>query len=335
MGPAVNFRGQVLRAVVLPTLLSGVLSAVCFGLAVHLHSELDRVVRADRPIARADVTSASPGGREAAPRSDLIAGPSDPLRAHREADARLVSGGPEQAGRLARPRGQGERWGPHAGEAIGLRAGPSGRHRDPAGDAGGEGRMDATRGSIAAFPESEAADRDRRNASILARSWSVLAACSGAAIALAVIIAHSSRRSLRVLLASFQSALDDLRAISDRQERENLNLLSMSMKYYAIFTLDSEGRIASWNAAAERTLGYRADDVLGRQASCLYSPHDVTRDSLHHDLEWATREGWLEDDRWLIRKDGFRFRARVALMTIRDPGGGLCGYTKVVHEIED
>ena len=92
--------------------------------------------------------------------------------------------------------------------------------------------------------------------------------------------------------------------------------MSEAMKYYAIFTLDAEGRISSWNQDSERILGYRPNDVLARNHSCLFEDDDIRRDMPQKSLSWAVQDGRAEDIRWISRKDGFRFRARVAIVAI-------------------
>ena len=158
----------------------------------------------------------------------------------------------------------------------------------------------------------------------------VLPGCSGGVTALVAILACSSGRRMLRLSATF----DDLQTLSDRQDRERLGLLAEAMHYYAIFTLDAEGRISSWNLDAERILGYRPDDVLNRSVACLYSDEEVRRDVPQKNLSWATGDGRVEDVRWIRRKDGFRFEARVAIVAIRDADAALCGFTYVIHEVE-
>lgn len=336
-----DFRRQIFWAVALPPALFLILWAIYFGLVVGLLSELNRVVPADRLLDRANATSRLLVDREAALLGYLAEGSPDLLSSYRRATARLgdhldeldrlASGDPARSSQLGRIREQGDLWGHLAGELIGLRAGPSWRDRP----AEGEARLYKLRVSLSEILEAEEIERDRRREATQTRYWTILAACSGVAIALGVILAYSSRRRMVTLCGTFEAALADLQANSDRQERETLRLMSEAMKYYAIFNLDTEGRISTWNGDAERILGYRADDVLARRPSYFYSQDDVKRDVLHRDLEWAAVEGRVEDDRWLTRKDGFRFKARIALGAIRDFEGGLCGYTNVIHEIED
>ena len=306
---------------------------------------MEQVGQSDRLLAQVNATSRTLGDREVALRRYLASGSPEILAAYREANtrlgssfddlAKLTSDNPDQSSRLARLRKKCEIWDRSAGEEIKDRVGPSGRNRPPQKADGSKEQMDEIRESLTAFLAAEEGGRDRRSEATQSLSWTILATCSGVGISLAALLAHASRRNLGKLCHTFETALDDLESRTSLQELENLSLLSEVMKYYAIFSLDSDGRITSWNADAERILGYRAEDVLDRRPSCFYSPEDLRRDVLFRDLEWAALEGRLEDERWLIRKDGFRFKARVALVAIRDASGVLTGYTDVIHEIED
>jgi PAS domain S-box-containing protein len=343
MESAVNFRKWILPAIVVPLLLSCILWAVLLGQGVHLLSELDRVGQSDRLIARVHATSRSLTDRETARLGCRVEGSPDLLRAYREADvrlggdldelARLVSGDPERSGRLARLRGPSGPRSRDAGEVIGLRVGSPGGAREPGGDTEGRRRDDEMRDSLADFLAAEEGLRDRRTDATRSRSWAILSAGTGTAVFLGSILAFSSRRLVRRCGAA-EAERVELQSRFDRQERENLSLLSEAMKYYAIFRLDPEGRIASWNEDAERILGYRAEEVLARRPFRFYTPEDVKTDVFYRELEWAGSEGRVEQERWVIRKGGFRFKARVATVAIREANGDLSGYTFVVHEIE-
>jgi PAS domain S-box-containing protein len=322
MESAVNSRKWILPAIVVPLLLSCILWAVLLGLGVHLLSELDRVGRSDRLIARVHAASRSLTDRETA----RLDGDLDEL-------ARLVSGDPQRSGRLARLRGPDRPWPRDAGELIGLGIESPGGAREPGGDTQDRRRDDAMRDCLADFLAAEEGTRDRRTDATRSRSWAVLSAGTGAAVFLGTILAFSSRRLVR-LCGAAEAARVELESRFDRQERENLSLLSEAMKYYAIFRLDPEGRIASWNEDAERILGYRADEVLARRPFRFYTPEDVKTDVFYRELEWAGSEGRVEQERWVIRKGGFRFKARVATVASREANGDLSGYTFVVHEIE-
>jgi formate hydrogenlyase transcriptional activator len=118
-----------------------------------------------------------------------------------------------------------------------------------------------------------------------------------------------------------------------RQNEERLRLLIEEVKDYAIFMLDPEGRIASWNKGAERIRGYRAEEIIGRHFSCFYTPEDVKAGRPQEVLEEALAEGRVEIEGWRVRKDGSRFWANVVLTALKDKEGRLVGFTKVAHDI--
>ena len=120
-----------------------------------------------------------------------------------------------------------------------------------------------------------------------------------------------------------------------RQCEERFRLLVESVVDHAIFMLDPAGRIVSWNTGAERIKGYRADEVLGRHFSCLYTPEDVERGKPRHDLDLATSTGRFEDECWRMRKDGSRFRANTVITALRDASGALRGFGKVTRDITE
>ena len=175
---------------------------------------------------------------------------------------------------------------------------------------------------------------DRRVVAAQSRGWAILAAATGASLPLGAFLALTSGRRLARLFAAFQAATDDLQARIDRLEVERLGLLSEAMKQYAIFKLDWDGRISSWDEESERLLGYRTGEILGRRPSCFFEADQVTRDALYHDLEWAALQGQVAAERTLVRKDGFRFRAHVTLVANRQPDGTIRDYTNVIHEVE-
>ena len=120
-----------------------------------------------------------------------------------------------------------------------------------------------------------------------------------------------------------------------RECEERFRLLVDSVADHAIFMLDPQGRIISWNAGAERIKGYRADEVLGRHFSCLYVPEDVERGKPRHDLEVATSTGRIEDEGWRMRKDGSRFMANAVITALRDASGALRGFGKVTRDLTE
>jgi PAS domain S-box-containing protein len=121
-----------------------------------------------------------------------------------------------------------------------------------------------------------------------------------------------------------------------RQSEERLRLLVESVKDYAIFMLDGQGRITTWNSGAERITGYRAEDVLGRHFSMFYPAEAVAVHHPQHELEVAEREDRYEEEGWRLRKDGTAFWADVVITAIRDPEtNALRGFAKVTRDLTE
>jgi len=110
-------------------------------------------------------------------------------------------------------------------------------------------------------------------------------------------------------------------------------LLVESVQDYAIFALDRDGRILSWNAGAERFKGYTADEVLGRHFSIFYPRERIAERFPEYELEQATEHGRFEDEGWRIRKDGTRFWANVVITALRDGHHQLLGFAKVTRDL--
>jgi PAS domain S-box-containing protein len=109
-------------------------------------------------------------------------------------------------------------------------------------------------------------------------------------------------------------------------------LLVASVSDYAIYLLDGNGRVASWNAGAERIKGYRAGEVTGRHFSLFYTPEDRAAGKPEAALAAAARDGRFEGAGWRVRKDGSRFWAEVAVTALRDESGALQGFAKVTRD---
>jgi PAS domain S-box-containing protein len=118
-----------------------------------------------------------------------------------------------------------------------------------------------------------------------------------------------------------------------RDSEERFRLIVESTIDYAIFMLDPQGHVASWNAGAERIKGYRADEIIGKHFSTFY-PEDVARSGWpEEELRRATAMGRFEDEGWRIRKDGTRFWANVIITALRGPDGTLRGFAKVTRDV--
>jgi PAS domain S-box-containing protein len=110
-------------------------------------------------------------------------------------------------------------------------------------------------------------------------------------------------------------------------------LLVQAVQDYAIFLLDPEGRIASWNRGAERLKGYAAEEVLGRHVSVLYPEEDRRRGHPDETLQQAAERGRFEEEGWRVRKDGSRFWAHEVITAVHDEAGRLVGFGKVTQDL--
>jgi PAS domain S-box-containing protein len=142
-------------------------------------------------------------------------------------------------------------------------------------------------------------------------------------------------------LAGLQNELDhrsDQLALANRkgaEAAELFRLLIESIRDYAIFMLDVSGRVATWNAGAERLKGYRADEIIGRHFSAFYPETDVRAGKCEMELEGATRDGRYEDEGWRVRKDGTQFWANVIITAVRDRTGTLLGFAKITRDLTE
>jgi diguanylate cyclase (GGDEF)-like protein/PAS domain S-box-containing protein len=117
-----------------------------------------------------------------------------------------------------------------------------------------------------------------------------------------------------------------------RSSEERFRLLVEGVRDYAIFMLDAEGRITSWNAGAQRIKGYRAEEILGKHFSCFYTEEDVERDHPGEELRLAQEQGRYEEEGLRVCKDGSKFWASVLITALRDEEGELRGFSKVVRD---
>ena len=118
-----------------------------------------------------------------------------------------------------------------------------------------------------------------------------------------------------------------------RLSEERFRLMVESVKDYAIFMLDPDGKVATWNAGAERIHGFSPAEILGKHLSTFYEPEGVAAGYPKRELEVATRDGRFEDEGWRLRKDGSRFWASVVLTALYDPRGELLGFAKVTRDL--
>lgn len=121
-----------------------------------------------------------------------------------------------------------------------------------------------------------------------------------------------------------------------RQRELKYDLLMSGVKEYAIFLMDPEGRVADWNAAAERLLGYNHDEVIGQHFSIFWTAEEGEPGGVaEKELRQAALLGRASDDRWHVRKDGTHFWANGITSALRDEEGNLRGFAKVLRDKTD
>jgi PAS domain S-box-containing protein len=120
-----------------------------------------------------------------------------------------------------------------------------------------------------------------------------------------------------------------------KQNEEQLRLLVQGVTDYALFMLDPDGRVSSWNVGAERIKQYRAEEIIGEHFSRFYTAADLQKGEPQNALETARREGRFEKEGWRVRKDGTQFWANVIIDPIRDDTGKIIGFAKVTRDITE
>lgn len=117
-----------------------------------------------------------------------------------------------------------------------------------------------------------------------------------------------------------------------RQSEARFRLLVENVEDYAIFMLDPDGRIASWNPGAQRIKGYAEDEVVGQHFRMFYPPDVQETGHPEREIEVALSEGHYEEEGWRVRKDGSRFWASVVLTAVHDHDGELVGFAKITRD---
>src|SRR5829696_4276637 len=120
-----------------------------------------------------------------------------------------------------------------------------------------------------------------------------------------------------------------------RRSEEYFRSLVESMRNYAIFMLDPQGHVASWNAGAERLQGYSAGEIVGEHFSVFFTEEDAKKGTPEKHLEAAASEGRSVEENWLVCKDGSRFWAYSILTALHDREGKLRGFSVVTHDITE
>jgi PAS domain S-box-containing protein len=136
-------------------------------------------------------------------------------------------------------------------------------------------------------------------------------------------------------VGGFTQEVSALANIKWNARKEPFELFIENVQDYAIFMLDTGGRIASWNPGAERIKGYTPSEIIGQHISRFYTEEDVRAGRPQYLLDCAAKEGHVEDQGWRVRKDGSRFWARVTITAIRDESGKFVGFGKVTRDLTE
>jgi len=120
-----------------------------------------------------------------------------------------------------------------------------------------------------------------------------------------------------------------------KKSEQQFRLLVQGVTDYAIYMLDPEGFVSSWNPGAERIKGYSSSEIIGQNFSRFYTEEDRAAGAPQRALETAAREGRFENEAWRIRKDGSRFWAHVVLDAIHADDGAIIGYAKITRDITE
>jgi PAS domain S-box-containing protein len=155
--------------------------------------------------------------------------------------------------------------------------------------------------------------------------------------------AHAILDAIRAHDGSLLGFAKITRDVTDRRERERalreserrFQLLVSSVEDYAIYMLDPEGHVTTWNAGARRFKGYEADEIIGQHFSRFFLLADQREDLPARILKTAAEDKRFEMEGWRLRKDGEKFLAHVVVDAIHDEDGSLVGFAKITRDITD
>jgi PAS domain S-box-containing protein len=120
-----------------------------------------------------------------------------------------------------------------------------------------------------------------------------------------------------------------------RRQAEQIRIIIEGARDYAIYMLDPDGKIATWNAGAERIYGYPTSEIVGQHFARFYTADDIASRKPWHEMEVVNTDGRYEEEGWRVRKDGSRFWANVIITALRDESGKLRGFSKVTRDITE
>jgi PAS domain S-box-containing protein len=119
------------------------------------------------------------------------------------------------------------------------------------------------------------------------------------------------------------------------ESEERIRILVEGVRDYAIFMLDPDGTVVSWNAGAQHIKGYTAEEIIGQNFACFYLPEDIASGVPAAELAAAANSGRSEVEHWRVRKGGSRFLANVVITAARDSLGNLIGFSEISRDVTD
>ncbi|WP_175828805.1 PAS domain-containing sensor histidine kinase [Burkholderia cepacia] len=125
------------------------------------------------------------------------------------------------------------------------------------------------------------------------------------------------------------------RNLSDIEIEHRYRLFIEAVRDYAIFMLDPNGNVTSWNPGAQRAKGYVPDEIVGKHFSIFYTGEDIAAGKPAQLLTAAEAQGRAEDEGWRVRKDGSQFWANVVITAVRDHDGTLLGFAKITRDLSE
>jgi len=162
---------------------------------------------------------------------------------------------------------------------------------------------------------------------------------SGITVSRQIKVSARARDQIKALNVSLEQRVEQRTAALKESEakliasEEISRTLLDGIRDYAVYMLDCEGHVVSWNSGADRITGYQAEEIIGKHVSCFYLPTDVDRNLPSETLQQAQATGHHEGQGWRVRKDGSTFWANVVIAALHDENGGLSGYSNVVCDI--
>ena len=145
-------------------------------------------------------------------------------------------------------------------------------------------------------------------------------------------VRDSGGRALYLFLQVQDVTVERAAAEELRRSEERFRLLVEAVEDYAIFMLDPDGHITSWNSGAQRSKGYTAHEIIGQHFRVFYPPEVQASRHPENELEAARRDGHYEEEGWRVRKDGSRFWATVLITPVYNDEGTHIGFTKVTRD---